>query len=85
LQLISNDKLKSVEHQVLANEVGPRISVACFFSTRHFPSSRLYGPIKELISDDNPRRYKDILLRDFATHYISKGLDGQSALDPFKL
>lgn len=30
LQLITNDKFKSVEHRVLANHDGPRISIACF-------------------------------------------------------
>ncbi|KAF2292751.1 hypothetical protein GH714_027859 [Hevea brasiliensis] len=48
LQLITNDKFVSVEHRV-ANRVGPRISVACFFSTNLKPTSRLYGPIKEFI------------------------------------
>ena len=85
MQLISNDKLKSVQHRVLANKVGPRISVASFFSTRLFPSSRLYGPIKELLSDENPPIYKEITEREFATYYLSKGLDGRSALDYFKL
>ncbi|WCJ24005.1 2-oxoglutarate (2OG) and Fe(II)-dependent oxygenase superfamily protein [Euphorbia peplus] len=54
LQLISNDKLGSVHHRVLASHIGPRISVACFFSTYVMPKARLYGPIKELLSEDNP-------------------------------
>ncbi|CAF1698385.1 unnamed protein product [Brassica napus] len=33
LQLITNDKFVSVEHRVLANRQGPRISVASFFSS----------------------------------------------------
>nr|XP_010904577.1 1-aminocyclopropane-1-carboxylate oxidase homolog 1 [Elaeis guineensis] len=85
LQLISNDRLKSVEHRVLANSVGPRVSVACFFTMHLYPSSRLYGPIKELLSDESPPLYREILLRDFISHYDSKGLDGQSALSYFKL
>ncbi|KAB1219182.1 hypothetical protein CJ030_MR3G008351 [Morella rubra] len=31
MQLISNDKFKSVFHRVIAQNVGPRISVACLF------------------------------------------------------
>ncbi|XP_016437701.1 1-aminocyclopropane-1-carboxylate oxidase homolog [Nicotiana tabacum] len=54
LQLISNDKYRSVEHRVLSNKVGPRISVPSFFSTGAFPSSKIYGPIKELLSECNP-------------------------------
>ncbi|KAJ9547368.1 hypothetical protein OSB04_019911 [Centaurea solstitialis] len=42
LQIISNDKLKSVEHRVLANKKGPRVSVACFFSTSIAPLTRRF-------------------------------------------
>ncbi|KAA8527746.1 hypothetical protein F0562_035385 [Nyssa sinensis] len=35
LQLISNDKLKSVHHRALVKNVGPRISVACFFRAQN--------------------------------------------------
>ncbi|PHU06422.1 1-aminocyclopropane-1-carboxylate oxidase -like protein 3 [Capsicum chinense] len=54
LQLISNDKFNSVEHRVLANKVGPRVSMACFFTTSFLPTQRMYGPISELISEHNP-------------------------------
>ncbi|XVF42357.1 hypothetical protein PTKIN_Ptkin01aG0355400 [Pterospermum kingtungense] len=36
MQLITNDKLKSFEHRVLANRIGPRVSVARIFSAAHF-------------------------------------------------
>ena len=82
-QLISNDKFKSVTHRVLANREGPRISVACFFNT-HQQVNRLYGPIKELLSDDNPPLYREIQVREYIVHYASKGL-GNSALANFRL
>lgn len=85
LQLISNDKLKSVEHQVLANEKGPRVSVACFFTPHLYPSTRIYGPIQELLSKENPPLYRETTVEDFITHYNSKGLDEKSALTHFKL
>lgn len=85
LQLVSNDKLRSVEHRVLARSGGSRVSVACFFTMFRYPSSRIYGPIKELLSDEDPPLYREILLRDFDKHYASKGLDGRSALSYFRL
>ncbi|KAL8210265.1 hypothetical protein R6Q57_006997 [Mikania cordata] len=76
LVMISNDMLKSVEHRVVANEKGPRVSVACFFSTSLAPSTKFYGPIKGLVSDENPPRYRETTVHDFIQYSLSKGLDG---------
>lgn len=49
-QLISYHKFSRVIRRVLANNVSPKIPVACFFITQ-FPqknSLRMYGPTKEL-------------------------------------
>ncbi|KAI8561000.1 hypothetical protein RHMOL_Rhmol04G0301000 [Rhododendron molle] len=83
LQIMSTDKFKSVNHRVVANLVGPRISVACFF-TGVFVPPKLYGPVKELISDENPSVYKDFLVSDYIEKFFSRALD-KSGLDYFKL
>ncbi|KAJ6313248.1 hypothetical protein OIU77_014703 [Salix suchowensis] len=85
LQLISNDKFISVEHRVLANRAGPRVSVASFFSTNLAPNSRLYGPIKELLSEESLPKYRETTVSDYVTYFNHKGLDGTSALLHFKL
>ncbi|KAK1260616.1 hypothetical protein QJS04_geneDACA002083 [Acorus gramineus] len=85
LQIISNDRFKSSEHKVLANAIGPRVSVACFYTTHWHPSSRLHGPIKELLSAENPPVYRETTVRDYLSHYNSRGLVGKSALDHFKV
>lgn len=87
MQLLTNDKLKSVNHRVIAKQEGPRISVACFFRTKFFEPGddlRFYGPIKELLSEKNPPVYKETTAQDYLKHYYSKG-SGASALLHFKL
>ncbi|XP_057489013.1 1-aminocyclopropane-1-carboxylate oxidase homolog 1-like [Actinidia eriantha] len=83
LQMVSNNKFKSVNHRVLAKRVGPRISVGCFCVGGLVPP-KLYGPIKELISEENPPLYRDFLVSDYIKQYLSKE-HGTSVLDYFKL
>jgi isopenicillin N synthase-like dioxygenase len=87
LQLITNDKFKSVNHRVPAKKAGPRVSVASFFRT-HFgeeTKERVYRPIKELVSEENPPVYKETTIRDFLSLFYNKGLDGTSPLLQLKL
>uniref|UniRef100_A0A3Q7GQC0 Fe2OG dioxygenase domain-containing protein n=1 Tax=Solanum lycopersicum TaxID=4081 RepID=A0A3Q7GQC0_SOLLC len=78
--LLSNDKFKSAEHRVLSKHIGPRISIACFFTTQFQPFDTLYGPIKELLSDENHALYKETTVRDYVTYYNSRGLGAHPAL-----
>lgn len=84
MQLITNDKMKSVYHRVVAQGVGPRISLGAFFKP-HTHNPRLFGPIKELLSEEKPPIYRETTMKDYLTHYFSTGQDGSYALDEFKL
>uniref|UniRef100_A0A8I6YCL6 Fe2OG dioxygenase domain-containing protein n=2 Tax=Hordeum vulgare subsp. vulgare TaxID=112509 RepID=A0A8I6YCL6_HORVV len=88
LQLVSNDGLRSVEHRVVLAKVAKeaRVSIACFFSTHFHPAStRAYGPIRELVSEDRPALYRETLVRDYVKHYYAIGLDAKTALSVFRL
>ncbi|KAJ0769933.1 putative deacetoxyvindoline 4-hydroxylase [Helianthus annuus] len=83
--LITNDKFVSSQHKVVANKVGPRVSVASFFTTSAIETSKVYGPITELLSEDNPAQYRSTTLKEYTHYYRAKGLDGTSALLHFKI
>ncbi|KAL3517677.1 hypothetical protein ACH5RR_020266 [Cinchona calisaya] len=85
MQIISNDKFKSVEHRVLARSVGSRVSTACFF----FPSSthlfKPYGPIKELLSETKPPLYREVSNTEYTTTYLKNARHRIATLPLFKL
>ncbi|XP_057783467.1 1-aminocyclopropane-1-carboxylate oxidase homolog 1-like [Salvia miltiorrhiza] len=85
LQLVTNDKYKSVEHRVLASKGGPRLSVASFFGRNSGPSSIVHAPIKELLSEKNPPKYRATTAEEYSDYFCNKGLDGTSALLHFQL
>ncbi|KAH6777574.1 2-oxoglutarate and oxygenase superfamily protein [Perilla frutescens var. hirtella] len=80
LQLVSNGKFISSKHRVLAKSAGPRISVACFFSG---PSSedKRYGPIRELISEENPPKYREIVFGEYRLKVFNPAFDQYLGLD----
>ncbi|CAA7057546.1 unnamed protein product [Microthlaspi erraticum] len=85
LQLITNDKFASVEHRVLANRSQePRISVAAFY-VYPLPFARVYGPIKELLSEQNPPKYRETTMTEYIKFYMARGLGEKSALLQFKI
>ncbi|XP_071938065.1 deacetoxyvindoline 4-hydroxylase-like [Coffea arabica] len=89
MQLITNDKFKSSKHRVLAKEVGPRISVANFMvpANNEVVTSRMYEPIEELLSDENPPIYKRTTIKDCMAQLFSNYISGDrsSALLHFKI
>ncbi|KAK4482448.1 hypothetical protein RD792_009605 [Penstemon davidsonii] len=84
LQLVSNGKFRSVEHRAKTSRVGPRISVACFFSGP-VNGDKIYGPIEELVSQENPPVYKEVLLSEYVVKFLTTGLDNYRALDYYKV
>ncbi|KAL8491015.1 hypothetical protein ACS0TY_022867 [Phlomoides rotata] len=87
MQLITNAKFKSVFHRVLANNVGPRISVGCFFRMHleQNNNSKTYGPIKELLSEDNPPVYREAIGEEVISYRYTTALDGIPVLSHFEL
>ncbi|KAM1454614.1 hypothetical protein ACFX1R_005115 [Malus domestica] len=86
MQLVTNDKFKSVEHRVLATPlVKPRISVSSFLVPSAKDKLNPYKPIKELLSETNPPKYRDTLHGEYTAYYRVNGQNGGSALPHFQL
>ncbi|KAA3454514.1 1-aminocyclopropane-1-carboxylate oxidase-like protein 1-like [Gossypium australe] len=83
--VLSNDKFKSVKHRAISNHVGPRISVACFFSGHASLLDKPFGPIKKLISEANPPQYEEFLLKEYFAKFFSSSLDTKPPIDYYKL
>ncbi|EYU25984.1 hypothetical protein MIMGU_mgv1a026034mg, partial [Erythranthe guttata] len=85
LQLVSNGRFLSNEHRAITSCVGPRISVACFISGNINNWNKIYGPIKEMISQENPAMYRDIVLGEYISRFFKAGLDDYRGLDYYKV
>lgn len=74
----------SNKHRVVARPIGPRISVACFFSGP-IMKAKIYEPIKELVSNENPAQYRGVLLTEYLLKFLHSGLDENFGLHFYKL
>lgn len=83
--MITNEKFVSAEHKVLAKKVGPRVSVASNISTGLVATGKVFEPIKELLSEDNPAKYKGTTVMNYVNYYRKKGFDGVPSLLNFKI
>ncbi|KAG5630703.1 hypothetical protein H5410_002420 [Solanum commersonii] len=77
LQIMSNDKYKSVEHCVIANGSKNRVSVPIFL---HPKATSVIGPLKEVLQNGEKPIYKQMLYADYTNIFFSKGHDGKDTV-----
>ncbi|XP_059305932.1 probable 2-oxoglutarate-dependent dioxygenase SLC1 [Lycium ferocissimum] len=82
LEIFSNGKYKSVLHRVLVNSLKSRISVASLHS---LPFNSIVRPSPKLISETNPKRYKDTNFAAFLEYIKSCDSINKSFLETRKL
>ncbi|XLQ99857.1 hypothetical protein S83_066056 [Arachis hypogaea] len=66
----------SAKHRVVAQKVDPRVSVSCSMR-QHVQDEclRMYGPIKELVTKENPPIYKEMKISDLVKLVYTTKLD----------
>ncbi|CAL5047138.1 unnamed protein product [Urochloa decumbens] len=86
LQIMSNDKYKSVDHRVIMNtREEARVSIAIFFNPGKRGDTVFYGPLPELVSSDNPPKYRDFTMSEFLGAFFKRDLASKALVDHFKL
>ncbi|MFS8035273.1 putative deacetoxyvindoline 4-hydroxylase [Helianthus anomalus] len=80
LQIISNDKFKSVIHRAIGNVTRARTSFACFLHGVSTPP-KIYGPIQKLITAESPQIYREFTVKEFVMNFYSRKLDDKSGLN----
>ncbi|KAM7525971.1 hypothetical protein LguiA_015873 [Lonicera macranthoides] len=81
MQVISNDRYKSVLHRAVVNCDKERISIPTFYC----PSSdAMIRPAPQLVDDQNPPVYTNFTYQQYYEKFWNRGLSTESCLDIFK-
>ncbi|GMJ07044.1 hypothetical protein like AT3G13610 [Hibiscus trionum] len=78
LQIVSNDRYKSVEHRAVANGSKDRVSVPIFVTPR---MDAVFGPLPEVLENGEQPLYKEVVFSDYFKYFFSKKHDGKQTLD----
>ncbi|KAM6592249.1 hypothetical protein CsatA_014854 [Cannabis sativa] len=82
LEILSNGKVKSVEHRVVTNKNNGRTTVGSFIYP--CPDCQI-EPTKALINDNNPPLYKQFTFKDFMATYVAHTSNRESPLKHYQL
>lgn len=78
LQMVSNDRYKSIEHRVIVNGRRNRVSVPIFVNPA---TDAIIGPFPEVLENGEKPVYKSIQFLDYFNYFFSKGHDGKQAIE----
>ncbi|KAH9627367.1 hypothetical protein KSS87_001206 [Heliosperma pusillum] len=82
MEMMSNGIYRSILHRAVVNATKERLSVATFYS----PSYEMdVGPIKDLITPENPAKFRRISTADYFKGLFARPLDGKAYLDAMRI
>lgn len=77
-EIITNGRYKSSVHRAVVNAERARLSVATFYD----PSkSRKICTAPQLVSENEPQKYRDVIYGDYVSSWYSKGPEGKRNID----
>ncbi|WVZ82403.1 hypothetical protein U9M48_029669 [Paspalum notatum var. saurae] len=77
-EIITNGRYKSSVHRAVVNAERARLSVATFYD----PSkSRKIFTAPQLVSKDEPQKYREVIYGDYVSSWYSKGPEGKRNID----
>ncbi|KAL1827253.1 hypothetical protein ACET3Z_005665 [Daucus carota] len=82
LQIVSNEKFRSVEHRAITNSREARTTIASFISPCN---SCIVEPAKALINEANPPLYRAFEYQEFLKSYVAKAGKKETALQAYKI
>lgn len=78
LQIMSNDRYKSIEHQAVANRSNTRISIPIFVNPA---PDTVIGPLAEVLENGEDPKYKEVVYSDYFRYFFSKPHDGKKTIE----
>lgn len=82
IQVISNDRYKSVLHRALVNSEKERMSIPTFYC----PSpDAIIRPAPQLIDKDHTVQYKEFQYNEYYNKFWNRGLSKETCVDMFKV
>ncbi|TKY61188.1 Hyoscyamine 6-dioxygenase [Spatholobus suberectus] len=81
IQVLSNDRYKSVLHRAVVNCDKERMSIPTFYC----PSpDAVIGPARQLVDHDHPAQYRNFRYNEYYQKFWNRGLSKGTCLDMFK-
>ncbi|XP_052198452.1 jasmonate-induced oxygenase 1-like isoform X2 [Diospyros lotus] len=81
IQVLSNAVYRSVEHRVMVNSEGERLSLAFFYNPK---SDLLIQPAKELVTAERPALYPPMTFDQYRLFIRTRGPQGKSQVDSLR-
>ncbi|CAH2072920.1 unnamed protein product, partial [Thlaspi arvense] len=82
LQILSNDRYRSVEHCVAVNKFCSRVSIPVFCGPVH---DSVIKPLPEVLENNEMARYRKVVYLDYLKGFFEKPHDGKKTIESIKL